>query len=108
MNARQLSIHDITQAAIDRAEAAANPEWICMAKAILVILAKQRREFTTDEIWRSLQDANVGTKEPRALGALMRKAEKARLIEKIPGKWIKSTRPECHHRPLQVWRGKCG
>lgn len=86
-------------AAIQQAEEHADGAWLVAAQAVVRHLAETRREFTTDDVWRSL----ASTREPRALGAVMRWAAAAGLVENTH-QTVPSTRPECHARPVAVWR----
>ncbi len=44
--------------------------------------------------------------EPRVLGAVMREAKRQGWIEPMD-EWRQSIRPECHRRPMRVWRSLC-
>jgi hypothetical protein len=84
---------------LEQVEANANPDFITEATAVVEHLAATRVEFTTDDVWQRL---SVGTHEPRALGAVMRKAAKAGLIRRTNRVQV-SVRPSCHQRPVAVW-----
>lgn len=56
-------------------------------------------EFTTDDLWRD----RAKVSEPRAMGAAIRDAARAGLIESTR-KYVPSWRSECHARPILVWR----
>lgn len=60
-------------------------------------------EFTTDELHRRLEAKGVSTHEPRALGAIVRKAAKAGYIVNTE-RTRKTSRPQSHKRPMTVWR----
>lgn len=85
--------------AIARVAENADPSWLAEAQAAVRLLAETRREFTTDDVWRLVPS----TREPRALGAVMRWAATERLVENTQ-QTVPSTRPECHARPVTVWR----
>jgi len=90
--------------AINRVEANANAKWREAAYLACCLCAYKWREFTTDDVWE-LMDAlfpDCQTHEPRAMGAIMRKAVRAGKIE-ASGESFKSRRPQCHGRPIAVW-----
>lgn len=100
----QLSL-ELTTEAINRAEGHADPKWLDKAYTVVERLARTNRVFTTDHVWRALDGYH--THEPRALGAVMRQAVKDRLITST-GTYVKSSRPECHRRPIPVYVGVVG
>lgn len=85
-------------------EAHANPDWKDEAERVIDLLAATCQQFTTDDVWQRL--GHVSTHEPRALGALMKRAASRGVIRATDG-WATSTRPECHGRPIRVWRSAC-
>ena len=85
-------------------EAHANPDWKDEAERVIDLLAATRQHFTTDDVWQRL--GHVSTHEPRAMGALMKRAANRGVIRATDG-WATSTRPECHGRPIRVWRSVC-
>lgn len=93
----------ITQEAVQRAADHANGEWLRDAQQAVRSLAARREPFTTDDVWGLLSATSTATThEPRALGAVIRQAQRDELIRHT-GDWRKSTRPECHTRPCAVW-----
>jgi hypothetical protein len=99
-DAAQLSLED----AVQRAEAHADDQWMEDARQALVVCARRGSEFTTDEVWSWLDwFSTATTHDPRAMGAVMRWAVQARLIEPTD-RYTKSERPACHKRPVRVWR----
>lgn len=62
--------------------------------------ASSREPFTTDELWRVLS----APPEPRALGGVISKAVRGKLIRPT-GRWILSTREVCNSRPVREWVG---
>lgn len=63
-------------------------------------LATRLQYFTTDDVWK---ECGTRTNEPRAMGAAMTKARRLHII--LPtGTYRQSKRPECHARPVQLWR----
>lgn len=82
------------------AEEHAEPSWNETAYEAVRFLALRMEEFTTDDVWAL---GLVQPREPRALGAVMSRAVKARLIERT-NRVLESARPECHRNPKRVWR----
>ena len=90
--------------ALEAVEDHANPAWKEHAETAIRFLARSRQTFTTDDVWEHLhQRGHEFPHEPRALGALMRNAAHAGLIV-ATDRVIPSQRPECHRRPIRVWR----
>jgi hypothetical protein len=90
--------------AIAQVEANADREWKTAALGAVRWLAANRVEFTSDDVWRLLPDQSAATThEPRALGAVMRKAARDGLVRKTD-RVVNSTRVECHARPVAVWQ----
>ena len=92
--------------AIQRVGLNADQLWALQALKVVEMLSIQRHDFTTDDVWEWMNQLHpeMTTHEPRAMGAIMRKASATRLC--VPTeRYSKSQRPECHHRPLRVWQG---
>lgn len=87
------------QEGIDRADRSADLEWKVAAMTAVRQLARERQEFTTDDVWERIPRV----REPRALGAVMQKAARAGTIEKTD-RVAESARPEAHANPKAVWR----
>ena len=85
-------------------EAAADPRWVDTCMKIVRHLAQLGGRFTTDDVWDLLDETGVWTKEPRAMGAVIRKLAADKVIVGDGEYWV-SRRPECHQRPVKVWRG---
>lgn len=101
----QLTIDELehkTERAINLAGAFADRDWYSEAEAAVNVLIKKGQDFDSDEIWRLLSHFDVSTKEPRALGAIMRGYARDGKIINVG--YRKSTRPECHRRPIAIWR----
>ena len=103
MNTNQLSIDDIATGAIEASGYAANSTWLHTVDRIIEELAASRYEFTADDIWHKLEGSGISTHEPRALGAAIQQAVRAEVIVHT-GRYEKSNRPECHRRPISVYR----
>jgi Zn finger protein HypA/HybF involved in hydrogenase expression len=78
-----------------------NEAFMRAAVKALTKVARKHKHFSTDEVWAAL--GKVKTMEPRALGSLMLQAAKQGAIE-ATDRTVKSTRPECHKRPVRVWK----
>lgn len=90
------------ECAIDKVEGAAGD--LPLAKALVAVDRAARKwpdGFTTDDVLALSGD--VGFHEPRAWGAVMRKARKAGICEPT-GEQRTSTSARCHARPKRVWR----
>ena len=91
--------------AIDRAEENANADWKEAAYLACCLVAEEQPLFTTDNVWQKMNYLfpKFATHEPRAMGAVMRRVASD---NKICGTddYVKSNRPECHHRPQMVWK----
>lgn len=94
-----------TDEAIERVERHANENWTAAAFGVVVWVAERRPEFTTDPVWAVLERRypDVQTHEPRALGAVIKKAVREGVIE-ATDRTHKSVRPECHRNPKAIWR----
>lgn len=89
--------------AIQQVEEHADPDWKDVAYRVVATLTETMSEFTTDDVWYELQRSPNSTHEPRALGAVMRRAARDGLI--VPtDRYRESTRPICHRSPKRVWR----
>ena len=95
---------DSLEDALEAVEAAADPRWIDTCEKFVRHLASLGGRFTTDDVWNLLDETGLTTKEPRAMGAVIRKMAAARVIIGAGEYWV-SQRPECHQRPVKVWRG---
>ncbi len=86
--------------AINRVESGSS-EW--QQDALLAVdgLCRRLPEITTDDLWRVLERPD--DLEPRAAGAVMRRAVREGLIERTD-RTRKSARVACHRRDLRVWR----
>jgi hypothetical protein len=83
---------------------AEDPKWRELAMRAVRGLAARFDEFTTDEVWEELgPEVRVG--DPRGISAVMQEAAKEGLISRTK-RDRPSTRPECHHRPVRIWRSE--
>jgi len=89
--------------AIDRVERNAPGDWKKIALKAVKWRAKKGVPFTTDEVWADLEGANVEPpKEPRAMGAIMRKAVSEGVIVSTDKTKI-SQKGTNNKRPVRVW-----
>lgn len=75
--------------------------WTALAFEVVRRLAHTEKVFTTDELWEAI-DHLPKPGDPRALGPVMIRACKERLITKSDFT-VRSDRKECHARPIAVW-----
>lgn len=92
----------LADAGITQAEQNADADWLIAARKVVWVLIQQGQPFTTDDVWRRLALQDVQTHEPRALGSVMKAAARAGYIRNS-GEYVKSTRPDCHSRPVPKW-----
>lgn len=91
-----------TDNAVFTAGAFADRDWYSEATATVELLIRRGEDFTTDDVHEILDQLSVETHEKRALGAIMRHFSKKGVISAIS--YRKSLRPECHRRPVAIWR----
>jgi hypothetical protein len=94
----------LAQEAMQAAEDHADEGWLRAARQEIAALAASGEPWTTDHVWYRLEQLGVTTREPRALGALIRKAARDGLIRQQG--YTPTTRPEAHARPIPVWCGR--
>lgn len=75
-------------------------EWIDHAVGVIRVLARECDRFTTDDVWMRVDHRPP---EPRAMGAAMMAAKAAGVIAPTM-EYVLSQRPDCHRRPVRVWR----
>lgn len=78
-----------------------NEEWIALACEVAARICTREGEFTTDDLWRECPPP-TGVKG-QIFGAVTRRLVKDKRIE-ATGQYRKSTRPECHSRPIATYR----
>lgn len=89
--------------AIDRVERGA-ADVIEDYVGVVIFVATIREHFTTDAVdFVAHQAGHEPLAEPRAMGAVMRRAA-ARGICEATSETRRSTRAACHARPVRVWR----
>lgn len=93
----------VTDEAVERAGAHADADWMVAAYEAVTRCAHLRPLFTTDHVHEKLNGEPARTHERRAMGAVMRRAAAAGLIEATDQYWP-SIRAEAHRNPKRVWR----
>lgn len=82
---------------------AADP-WQAAAYDAIHWCAVTMEDFTTDDVWERLHRQGItGPHEPRALGAVMRRAVADGMIRAADKMPRPSQRPETHRNPKRVW-----
>ena len=94
---------DAQAEAIARVERNADPDWKARALDAIWGLAFLHPELTSDDVWRVLGEDDATTHEPRALGAMLKKAAGEGWITATDS-YRPSARAACHARPVRVWR----
>lgn len=89
--------------AIERVERNAAQDWKDHVLDVIWGLAAYRQEMTSDDVWRLLGQDDPTTHEPRALGAMLKKAAAEGWLEPTEV-YRPSARATCHARPVRVWR----
>ena len=89
--------------AIAQVATSTDPKWFAECYRIVVATATNTNDFTTDDIWQALADAQLPTPhEPRAIGAVLRHAAANNVIRPT-NQYRPSQRVACHARPIRVW-----
>ncbi|MGB5811744.1 MAG: hypothetical protein WBG86_14500 [Polyangiales bacterium] len=89
------------ESAVKRSDEGANPGWKDEAYDAVMAVARARDTFTSDHVWQVLGEG--GTRDPRALGPVMRRVERDGYIAATDG-WALCLRPSRHRAPVRVWR----
>lgn len=80
-------------------------DWIAHALVLIEHLSSSLDTFTADDVWLLSETCGLGSpREPRALGAVMRRARAQGLCHPTEH-YVLSKRAACHSRPVRVWRG---
>jgi len=91
-------------AAVDAAGANADVTWFQQAYQAVENLAHSRHRFIVDDVWKVL--AQMGVEKPveaRAMGAVLRRAQREGIIEPTGG-LRRSAQVQCHGNRRQVWK----
>jgi hypothetical protein len=95
---------ELRNRAIKQADENANRLWKAAALTAIVSVAAEKDYLTTDDIWDAMPPEYF-THEKRAMGAIMTRAKNLGFI--LPtSSFVKSGRPECHARPVMLWKSR--
>jgi hypothetical protein len=84
---------------MSRAEAGSGEDWREHAREIVLDVARQKQEFTSDDIWLAgLEEPS----EPRALGPVLARLKKEGAIFKT-GRFVQTARVSRHATDIAVW-----
>jgi hypothetical protein len=83
----------------------ARAEWLERAFDAVQRCAESLSTFTTDDVWKALAACDVSTHERRAMGAVIRRAAEASMIEPTDD-YRATERAEAHRGPKRVWRSR--
>lgn len=86
--------------AIRRVAQRVDPKWLAHARELIVLTARHKEEFTSDDVWQAGLEAPP---EPRALGAVMNELARAQVIVQT-GRFVKTARKSRHNAPVAVWK----
>lgn len=95
----------LRDAGMQRAELHADSDWKTLALEAAYWCASTHSLFTSDDVWArmiSLDPDNARTREPRALGSIISKLHRDKVIRPT-GHYIPSNRPETHRNPKRQW-----
>jgi len=105
----QLTFDDTASAvardhAIQRVDQHAEPDWKEHAyTAVLETAREQPDGFIVDDVWPRIPDTVEAPHELRAMGAVMRRAQRDGMI--VPTRdFLLSARVTAHRNPRRVWR----
>lgn len=89
---------------IDRADRHADPVWKAWWEDAVRRIAEQQQYFSTDDVERLklMEQVTHTTHEKRAIGGIMRRANKDGVCAPTEN-WVQSQRRVNHRRPLRVW-----
>lgn len=79
----------------------ANEEWKIAAGLTVRVFADRGQEFTADDVWDVMERLPYETHDNRALGAIMRSAQRTGVIVNT-GTFARSRRR--HKAPIPIWR----
>ena len=89
---------------IKAADEAAKPVWKDVAFLAVVECSRMFPEFTSADVWNRIDaTGGVKTREGRAMGAVMLRAQKNGWIEPTD-RFVKSNRASRHCAPVRIWR----
>jgi hypothetical protein len=80
--------------ALTQVESTTDPGWRAATEIVIDGLIRVGETFTADDVWEGLEDYEVSTPEPRAMGAVLTSYVNAGKIRAVGG--TKSRRPQRH------------
>ena len=89
--------HDAADAAARAAE-----DWSARARGVVIEVAQNLGEFTTDDVWERMGDGDRETVGKRALGGVMLGLARDGLIH-TTNRFLRSRRLRNHGRTVRVW-----
>lgn len=89
--------------AVASVERNASSQWVEHAVEAVRSAARRHAELTVDDVHPFITEP---VHDARAIGAVMLRAARAGIIERQPGRFRISARPETHSRPLALWRSR--
>lgn len=92
----------VTDRAVAKVTEHANERWLRAATEAVRLVARAMPTFTTDDVWPVVNRMGVSTHEPRAMGAVMRRAMASGDCTPTD-EFRASVRPECHKNPKRVY-----
>lgn len=96
---------DLRDYALAKVKANANQKWFEVALDSVRQLAADNKYLTTDDVWCYLKKhwSHISTHQNSAMGAVMKAAAKQGLVTGTD-KFLSSTRPSSHARPIRIWK----
>jgi len=92
---------------VDQAGENANARWMSIAYEAGCMVAETLSEFTTDDIWRVLDEEGVKTHDNRAMGAVIKNLKHDGWCRPTM-RFVPSTRISRHGAPIRRWKSLCG
>lgn len=96
-------IYEEKRNSIQRSEDNANAEWKRVALECVKTVATHESIFTADEVIEELSKFAVSTHDLRALGPVMRRAQKLGWITPTDN-FVPSSRCNVHHQMIRRWK----
>jgi hypothetical protein len=93
---------DARNASMEEVEDHAKEEWKEAAHGCVLSCAKTMRLFTADDVQLLLSKLPVKTHDNRALGPILREAQKSLMIRDTE-QFTRSTQVKCHRMPRRIW-----
>ena len=99
-------VHIATEGAIQQVAENADPVWMARALECVHAVCKANEEFTTDDVWESLESAGLPPpREPSAIGPVLRRARSQGWCICTTMHQV-SNRVSRHRNLLRVWKSQ--